>query len=97
VHEALFRSNGSLTESVKVLRIITKTSVYLLRMRSLIQDGVYIIDYDQLIDAYMEIYDTSSLKKVYSLARNQALNDKHQVDDLIDKTFKCFNRLVNLL
>jgi glycosyltransferase involved in cell wall biosynthesis/predicted nucleotidyltransferase len=97
VHEALFRSDGSLATSVKVLRIITKTSVYLLRMRALIQDGRYVIDYDQLINEHMENYDTSSLKEVYGLARNQTLDDKLQVEELINKTLDCFNRLVTLL
>lgn len=97
VYEALFRSDGTLPSSVRVLRIITKTCVYLLRMRTLIQDGEYIQDYDKLIEEHLDKYNTEVLVDIYSLARNQSLNNSTVADELIERSLACFNSLITRL
>lgn len=97
VHETLFRAGDSLASSVKALRIVTKTCVYLLRMRVLVQSGEYIQSYDELISDHVQQYNTKILQDVYASARGAGLNNRHDVEKYTKKALTCFHRLVETL
>ncbi len=97
VYESIFRSDDSAPEMVKVLRIATKTCVYLLRTNTLQETGKFIQSYDEVIESYADKLDVSILKKVYATVRRDTKLDKSELQSLTDETLKCFNSIIDYL